>query len=71
MPYWGFLRKNVFFGYFSPRIIKNTIAIFEITTLNFIYLQSFVKKKKGLNFVPKLPLLGILGPEFEKNIVII
>ena len=70
MPHWLFLKKNVLFGYFCARIIKKIIVIFEIRSLKFVYLQNFVKKQKCVNFERKKPILGILGPEFENNIVI-
>ena len=50
---------------------KETIVIFEISTLKFAYLQNFIKKKqKCLNLGPKMPDLCIFGLEFENNIVI-
>ena len=49
---------------------QKTIVIFEISTLKFLYLQSFAKKQKCLNLGPKLPYLGIFGVEFQKTIVI-
>ena len=57
---WVFLGKN----------FKNTIVIFEISILKFVYLQNFRKKQKYQNLGPKMPHLGILGLEFENNIVI-
>ena len=33
-------------------------------------MQNFVKKQKCLNLGPKIPYLGIFGPEFLKTIVI-
>ena len=50
--------------------IENDIVVFEINTLQFAWLQNFVKKQKGLNFGPKMPYLGIFGQEFQKAIVI-
>ena len=70
MPYWVPLTSNALFWYFWARILKKTNVIFEISTLKFVYLQNFMKKQKCLNFGPKMPDLGILGLEFENNIVI-
>ena len=50
--------------------IENDIVVFEINTLEFAWVQNFVKKQKGLNFGPKIPYLGIFGQEFQKAIVI-
>ena len=44
---------------------EKQIVIFEISTLEFIYLQNFVKKRKCLNLGPKIPYLGIFRLEFE------
>ena len=57
---WLFLGKN----------FKNTIVIFEITTLEFVCLQNFTEKQKCLNLWPKKSGLEIFGLEFENNIVI-
>ena len=62
--------KNAWFGFFWARIKKHPIAIFEISTLRFVYLHNFTKNRKCLNLRPKMPSLGILGLEFEYNIVI-
>ena len=43
---------------------KQTIAIFEISTLKFVYMQNFSEKQKCLNFGPKMPYLVIFGLEF-------
>ena len=47
------------------------IVIFEISTLEFVELQTFEKKQKFLNLGPKMPYLGIFWMEFKKNIVIL
>ena len=39
--------KNVLFAYFKKKIEK-TIIIFEISTLKFVQIQSFVQIKKAL-----------------------
>ena len=49
---------------------RKAIAIFEISTFKFVYLQNFPKKKICLNSGPKVPDLGIFGLKFENNIVI-
>ena len=50
---------------------ENNIVIFEISTLQFVYLQNFTKKQKCLNLGPKMPYLGIFGLEFLKTVVIL
>ena len=50
--------------------ISKTIVIFEITTLELVYLQNFLKKEKFLNLGPKVLDLGIFCLKFEDNIVI-
>ena len=53
-------------------VFENTIAIFEISVLEFVFLQSLVQKHKSgkrilwkiqkfLNIPPKMPYLGIFG----------
>ena len=61
MPKCG--TKSALFGYFWARILK-TIAIFQITTLKYVYFQNFAKKQKCLSVVPKVLYLGIFGLEF-------
>ena len=46
---------------------KKAIVIFEISTLEFVYLQIFVKKQKCLNLGTKMPYLGIFGLAFKKK----
>ena len=70
MAYLLFLTNNVLFWYFSERISKIAIAIFEISTLKFLSLQNFAKKTKMPKFWAKQPVLANLGPEFANNIVI-
>ena len=65
--HWG-KAKMPYMGTFGLEFQK-PIVIFEISTLKFVKLQNFTKKK-CLNLGPEMPDLGILGLEFEKNIVI-
>ena len=44
--------------------------MFEISTLEFVKIQSFVQIKESLNFGPKIPYLGIFRLTIEKAIVI-
>ena len=44
--------------------------MFEISTFKFVNLQNLTQKQKCLNLEPKMSDLGILGLEFENNIVI-
>ena len=48
---------------------EKVIAIFEISVLEFILLQSLVQKQTSLNLRPKMLYLGIFGLKFENNIV--
>ena len=41
-----------------------TIVIFQMSALKVLKLQSFLKKQKCLNLVPKMPYFGICGLEF-------
>ena len=72
--------KKALFGYFDQKCLiwvflgknfKKPFAIFEISTLKFVYLQNFTKKQRYLNLGPKLPALCIFGLEFENNIAIL
>ena len=44
--------------------------MFDISTLEFAWLQSFVKKQKYVNLGPKMPYLDIFELEISKTIVI-
>ena len=55
MLYWVFLTKNALFGYFRSRIFKRTNFLFQISTLKFVKLQNFAKRK-NLRFVTKIAL---------------
>ena len=61
---WVFLTKKCLIWVFSGNNFKNTIVIFEISTLKFVFLQNLTEKQKCLNLGPKMPDLGILGMEF-------
>ena len=45
-------------------LFEETIVIFEIRILEFVYLQIFVQKCKFINLRPKMPYLGIFGLRF-------
>ena len=62
-------QKLPYLGIFGLEFEKH-IVIFEISTFEFIYMQSFMLNKKKLNLGPKLPFVGIFALEFEKTIVI-
>ena len=47
-------------GIFGLEFEKN-IAIFEISVLGFVLLQSLVQKQKSLKFRPKMPDLSIFA----------
>ena len=60
MPYWGIFRlgfENNIFGL----EFENNIVIFEISNLEFVYLQNFGKKWKCLSLGPNMPYLGIFS----------
>ena len=69
MAYWVFLHKNASFGYFTSRIKKNPIAIFEITTLKFVEMQNFAKKTKLHKFGTKNTLFVYFCPPILKKIL--
>ena len=52
-----------YFGIFWLEFQK-TIVVFEISTLEFVYLQNLARKQKCLNLGPKVPYFGIFGLEF-------
>ena len=47
MPYLGNFDQKYLIWVFLGEIFKKTIAIFEISTLKFVYLQNFTKKTKN------------------------
>ena len=50
--------------------LEKTIVIFEINTVEFFNMQSFMQKSKYLNSGQTLHFGGIFGLEFEEVIVI-
>ena len=58
--------KNALFVRFWAKYFKK-IAIFEINTLDFVYLQNFVKNQKCPNLRPKMLFFRIFGVEFQKK----
>ena len=50
--------------------LEKTIVIFDINTLEFFNMQSFMQKSKYLNSGQRLHFGGIFGLEFEEVIVI-
>ena len=59
-PYLGVLGSN----------LKKTIAIFEISAIEFVLLKSLALKQKSLNFGPKFPDFCIFGLEFQNTIIL-
>ena len=49
---------------------EHIFLIFEISVLEFVFLESLVQKLKSLNLEPKMLDLGHFRLEFENNIVI-
>ena len=45
--------------------LENNIVIFKITTLEYVWLQNFVKKMKMRKFETKMPYLDTFGLEFQ------
>ena len=54
-----------YLGTFMPEFEK-TIVIFEISTFEFVKIQSFKLKKNKLNLKPKLSYMGILDWNLKK-----
>ena len=71
MPYVDVIDPKCLISIFFGKSFRKTIVIFEISSLKWVYLQNFTKKKKkSLNSGPDMPDLGILGVKLENNIVI-
>ena len=66
MPYLGIFDQKCLIWVFLGKNFKNTIVLFEISTLRFVYLQNFTKKQKCLNLGPKMLYFGIFGQVFQK-----
>ena len=49
---------------------ENNTVIFEISTLEVVLSQNFMKKQKCLHLGPKMPYLGNFGLKFENTNVI-
>ena len=50
--------------------VENYFVIFEISTLEFVYLQNFMKNQKHLNLRCLMLYLGIFGIGFQNKFVI-
>ena len=70
--------KNAYLGIFDQKCLiwvflgknfKETIVIFETSTLKFTYLRNFTKKPNCLSVEQKMPDLCIFGLAFENSIV--
>ena len=78
---WNFSKHKISFKNKNPKIwdhsclngyfeleFQKTIVVFEISILEFIYMQSFIQKqKKTSNLGPKIPYLGIFVLQFNKS----
>ena len=72
MPYVDVIDPKCLISIFFGKSFRKTIVIFAISSLKWVYLQNFTKKKKkNLNSGPDMPDLGILGVKLENNIVIL
>ena len=58
MPYLGIFDQKCLILVFSGKIFRKTIVIFEISTLEFVNLQNFTKKKT------KMPKFGTKNASF-------
>ena len=63
-----FEKKFGLFGYVWLELKKKTIAIFEISTLEFSICEVLSKNKKYLHLGHKVLYLGVFGLEFKKAI---
>ena len=59
--------KNV--GFFGLSFWK-AIVMLEISTFEFIKMQTFVQEEKSLNLRPKMSLFSIFRLKFGKNVII-
>ena len=69
LPYLGIFDRKCLILAFLGKNFKKAITIFEISTLKFIYLHKFMKRK-CLNDGPKINDSGNFGQEFKNNIAI-
>ena len=65
-PYLVFFIKNALFENFIAKIFSKIIVIFQISTLKFVKLQTFMKKQNCLNFRPKMSYSVFMKQNFEK-----
>ena len=65
LPFLGILDQKYLISVFLGKNFEKTIVIFEISTLKFVYLQSFTEKQKCLNLGPKMSDLGIFGLDLK------
>ena len=61
-------KKRFFFAIFGLDV-ENNIVIFEISTLTFVYLQTFAKKQKCSNLGAKMPVWCIFGLKLQNVLV--
>ena len=59
--------KMVYLGIFGQQLQKS-IVIFEISNLELVNMQNFVKNKKTSNLCSKVPYLGIFGLQIWKSL---
>ena len=69
MPSLGIFDQKCLIWVFLGKNFKETIVIFETSTLKFTYLRNFTKKPNCLNVEQKMPDLCIFGLAFENSIV--
>ena len=69
MPSLGIFDQKCLIWVFLGKNFKETIVIFETSTLKFTYLRNFTKKPNCLNVEQKMSDLCIFGLAFENSIV--
>ena len=66
----GIFEQKCYIWVYLGQTFKNTIVIFEISTVKFAWLLNLTKKQKYLNLGPETPGLDIFGLEFGNNLAI-
>ena len=54
------------FGCFWVAILKKTIAMYEIITLEYFKIETLIQYEEALNWDKKRPYLGLFKMSFEK-----
>ena len=67
MPYVDVIDPKCLISIFFGKSFRKTIVIFEISSLKWVYLQNFTKKKKKSQFGTRYAWFGYFGSETWKQ----